>query len=100
MNIDGRKVALTRIELELLQALVERPGHILGREQLMRRTYPDHRVVSDHTINSHVKRLRAKLRDVGGGTDGQLENSDKIGVPQECGTAGTEPVDQYDQLRT
>jgi len=63
--IHGRGVPLTRNELGLLQALMERPGHILGRAQLMRRIYPDHRVVSDRTIDSHVKKLRAKLRAAG-----------------------------------
>ena len=59
--IHGRGVPLTRNELGLLQALMERPGHILGRAQLMRRIYPDHRVVSDRTIDSHVRNLRRKL---------------------------------------
>ena len=67
--VDGRRVELTKIELGLLQALMERPGHILGRAQLMRRIYPDHRVVSDRTIDSHVKKLRAKLREAGGGDE-------------------------------
>lgn len=69
VSIDGRSVALTRIELGLLQTLAERPGHILGRAQLMERIYPDHRVVSDRTIDSHVKKLRAKLRGVSGGAE-------------------------------
>jgi len=67
--VNGHGVPLTKIELGLLGALMERPGHILGRAQLMRRIYPDHRVVSDRTIDSHVKKLRAKLREAGGGDE-------------------------------
>ncbi len=67
--VDGHGVPLTKIELGLLEALMERPGHILGRAQLMRRIYSDHRVVSDRTIDSHVKKLRAKLREAGGGEE-------------------------------
>ena len=66
VEIDGERVALTLIELRLLQALCERPGHILSRPQLMERIYPDHRVVSDRTVDSHVKKLRQKLRSAGG----------------------------------
>ena len=69
VSINGQRISLTRIELGLLQVLTERPGHILAREQLMRRIYPDHRVVSDRTIDSHVKKLRAKLRDATQGVD-------------------------------
>ena len=64
--VNGHGVPLTKIELGLLSALMERPGHILTRAQLMRRICPDHRVVSDRTIDSHVKKLRAKLREAGG----------------------------------
>ena len=69
VSINGQRISLTRIELGLLQALTERPGHILARAQLMKRIYPDHRVVSDRTIDSHVKKLRAKLRDATHGVD-------------------------------
>ena len=68
-SVDGRSVALTKIEIGLLEALMERPGHVLGRAQLMRRIYSDHRVVSDRTIDSHVKKLRAKLREIAGGAE-------------------------------
>jgi two-component system response regulator BaeR len=69
VTIQGQSVSLTKIELSLLQALTQRPGHILAREQLMQRIYPDRRVVSDRTIDSHVKKLRAKLRSASGGID-------------------------------
>ena len=66
VEIEGRSASLTLIELRLLAVLMERPGHILSRPRLMERIYPDHRVVSDRTVDSHVKKLRQKLRSVGG----------------------------------
>jgi two-component system, OmpR family, response regulator BaeR len=59
----GNSLALTAVEFALLQALADHPGHIRSRQQLMDRIYTDHRVVSDRTIDSHVKKLRQKLVD-------------------------------------
>jgi len=56
-----REIELTAIELALLQALHQAHGRILSRGQLMERIYPDQRVVSDRTIDSHVKKLRRRL---------------------------------------
>ena len=66
VSIHGHDVSLTLVELELLKALHERPGHIFSRAKLMHRIYPDNRIVSDRTIDSHVKKLRQKLRSVSG----------------------------------
>lgn len=55
------RVALTAIEFELLSALARHPGRIWTRDQLMDVIYPDHRVVSDRTIDSHIRKLRRKL---------------------------------------
>ncbi|WP_421865926.1 response regulator [Motiliproteus sp.] len=65
-KLHDREVLLTVIEFRLLQALLQRPGQILTREQLMNRIYPDSRIVSDRTIDSHIRKLRAKLADEGG----------------------------------
>jgi two-component system response regulator BaeR len=40
---------------------MERPGRVLSRNQLMNLCYADERVVSDRTIDTHVKNLRKKL---------------------------------------
>ena len=52
---------LTPVEFRLLTALAESPGRVLSRDALMEHAYTDHRVVSDRTIDSHVKNLRRKL---------------------------------------
>ncbi|MFT5175697.1 MAG: two-component system response regulator BaeR [Gammaproteobacteria bacterium] len=57
----GKEVELTRVEFQLLQALHHHPGRIYSRAQLMDLIYPDRRIVSDRTIDSHVKKLRKKL---------------------------------------
>ncbi len=54
---------LTPVEFRLLQALCKHPGRVLTRNQLMDIVYTDGRVVSDRTMDSHVKNLRRKLTD-------------------------------------
>ena len=61
VNISDKKIELTAVELKLLQTMADTPGRIYNRNQLMSRIYPDNRVVSDRTIDSHVKKLRQKL---------------------------------------
>jgi len=61
LRIGDKECALTSVELNLLKALHASPGRIFNRNQLMARIYPDSRVVSDRTIDSHVKKLRQKI---------------------------------------
>ncbi|MCC6301845.1 MAG: response regulator [Gammaproteobacteria bacterium] len=58
---DGRSVVLTMVEFKLLETLYREPGRIYSRGYLMDRIYKDSRVVSDRTIDSHIKKLRKKL---------------------------------------
>jgi two-component system response regulator BaeR len=60
----GREIELTAIEFALLATLHRAPGRIFQRERLMDRIYTDHRVVSDRTIDSHVKKLRRRLAEL------------------------------------
>jgi two-component system response regulator BaeR len=64
VSADGREVELTAVEFALLQTLYAAPGRIFSRDRLMDRIYRDHRVVSDRTIDSHVKKLRRKLAEL------------------------------------
>jgi two-component system response regulator BaeR len=61
VSVQDQQIELTSVEFELLKTLVARPGVIYSRQQLMDRIYDDHRIVSDRTIDSHVKKLRKKL---------------------------------------
>jgi two-component system response regulator ChvI len=58
----GDNVALTVTEFLLLQALASRPGFVKSRDQLMDVAYDDQVYVDDRTIDSHIKRLRKKMR--------------------------------------
>jgi two-component system response regulator ChvI len=60
----GREVALTVTEFLILRALAQRPGHVKSRDQLMDVAYDDNVYVDDRTIDSHIKRLRKKFREV------------------------------------
>jgi two-component system, OmpR family, response regulator BaeR len=60
----GREIELTAVEFQLLQTLYRQPGHIFSRSKLMDLVYPDQRIVSDRTIDSHIKKLRKKLDEL------------------------------------
>ena len=61
---DGRDVALTVTEFMILETLAQRPGVVKSRNQLMDAVYHDDIYVDDRTIDSHIKRLRKKFRQV------------------------------------
>lgn len=70
-DADGRRVRyrgqvldLTRYEYGLLAALLARPGAVLSRAQLMDRVWGDALESGDRTVDTHIKTLRAKLREV------------------------------------
>jgi len=61
---DNRPVRLTVTEFLLLQSLAQRPGFVKSRDNLMDAAYEDQVYVDDRTIDSHIKRMRKKFRDV------------------------------------
>ncbi|MFM6933218.1 MAG: response regulator transcription factor [Novosphingobium sp.] len=61
---DGKAVSLTVTEFLILEALAQRPGVVKSRNQLMDAAYSDDIFVDDRTIDSHIKRLRRKFREV------------------------------------
>ncbi len=64
VSVDGREVRLTPIEYKLLQALMEFPGRVFTRDQLLAHVYAfDEAVVVDRTIDVHIGKLREKLGD-------------------------------------
>jgi two-component system, OmpR family, response regulator BaeR len=65
-SLDGVDLDLTRVEFRLLMTLATRPGKVFGRDALMNGLYDDYRVVSDRTVDSHVKNVRQKASAVGG----------------------------------
>jgi len=63
-RLDGRAIDLTPVEFRLLRALAAVPGRVFPREKLLAQLYEDHRVVTDRTVDAHVKNLRRKLEEV------------------------------------
>jgi two-component system response regulator BaeR len=61
--LKGHSLDLTVVEFQLLKLLASDPGRIFTRNQLIDRIYHDHRIVSDRTIDSHIKKLRRKISD-------------------------------------
>ncbi|HEY0011221.1 MAG TPA: response regulator transcription factor [Allosphingosinicella sp.] len=60
----GQDVTLTVTEFMILEALAQRPGVVKSRNQLMDVAYQDDIYVDDRTIDSHIKRMRRKFREV------------------------------------
>jgi two-component system catabolic regulation response regulator CreB len=63
--VDGREMELTRVEFDLLACLIESPGRVFTREQLIDRVWGDGFAITDRTVDSHVKGLRRKVSEVG-----------------------------------
>lgn len=65
IRVRGQALSVTPVEFRLLKKLLAQPGRVFSRRQLMDAAYRDHRIVSDRTVDSHVKNLRRKLADAG-----------------------------------
>jgi two-component system OmpR family response regulator len=57
----GELVELTPAELAVLAALIERPGVVLSRAELVERGHGDGTVITERTIDTHVRRIRRKF---------------------------------------
>ncbi|MGF0238027.1 response regulator [Rhodococcus sp. IEGM1300] len=66
---DGISLDLTPVELRLLKTLGDAPGRVFSRDQLLDKLYFDHRVVTDRTVDSHIRNLRRKLEQACPGQD-------------------------------
>ncbi len=62
---DEQELVLTLTEFGLLRTLISRPGRVCSRDHLMSASYELHKIVSDRTIDSHVRRLRQKFLALG-----------------------------------
>jgi len=67
--INNRQLKLSPVEFALLSRLAAQPGRVFSRDQLMSSIYADYRIVSDRTVDTHVKNLRRKLEETGAGTE-------------------------------
>lgn len=65
-SVDGKALELTRVEFDLLHCMLEAPGRVFTRAQLIERIWGDNFAITDRTVDSHVKALRRKVSDCGG----------------------------------
>ena len=63
-SLDGCPLELTPVEFRLLSTFLTHPGWVFSRSQLVETLYADFRVVSDRTVDSHIKNLRKKSRTI------------------------------------
>ncbi len=63
IRLHGNALDLSRTEYRLLKVLIERPGRVFSRDELMERAWDDPASAFDRTVDAHVKALRAKLRE-------------------------------------
>ena len=68
-RLEGTVLELTPVEFRLLETLAAHPGRVFSRAALLERIYDDHRVVSDRTVDSHIKNLRRKMATAAPGRD-------------------------------
>ncbi len=64
VRFEDHEQILTSVEFALLHTLYQSPGRIFSRNQLMDSIYTDQRIVSDRTVDSHIKKLRQKLHQL------------------------------------
>lgn len=83
----GQALDLTRYEYGLLEALLQRPGAVLSRAQLMDRVWSDALDSGDRTVDTHIKTLRAKLREIEAATEDTIRTHRGLGYSIDVGAA-------------
>jgi len=64
-RVNGSILELTRVEFDVLSCLLEQPGRVYSRAELIGRVWGDGFAITDRTIDSHVKALRKKVAEAG-----------------------------------
>jgi len=62
--IKGKKLDLTPVEFRMLTMFINHPGRVYNRDQILNTVFDDGRIVLDRTVDTHIKNLRQKLKDV------------------------------------
>ena len=68
-RLAGKVLPLTPVEFRLLATLYAHSGRVYSRAQLQAQCYLDHRIVSDRTVDSHIKNLRRNFEELSPGSD-------------------------------
>lgn len=61
VTLDGEKIALTKLEFELLLLFLRKPNKVFAREELLKRCWPSDTYVLDRTVDVNITRLRKKI---------------------------------------
>ena len=61
MSIEGKQVAFTKTEFELLHTLLDEKGRVFSRQELINRIWPSDVLVLDRTVDVNITRLRKKI---------------------------------------
>ena len=77
--LDDVELGLTPVEFRLLMSLLQHPGRVHSRNDLMAAVYLDHRIVTDRTVDTHVKNLRRKLEQARAGAGECIESVYGVG---------------------
>lgn len=79
IHCHGETLDLTAHEYKLLLVLLEKPGRVFTRDQLLEHAWQDPGAVTDRTIDAHVKSIRAKLRAVRVGAEDLIQTRRGLG---------------------
>lgn len=79
IHCDGTVLDLTAHEYKLLLVLMEKPGRVFTRDQLLDHAWQDPGAVTDRTVDAHIKSIRAKLRAVSPGAENRIETRRGLG---------------------
>ena len=77
--LDDVELGLTPVEFRLSMSLLQHPGRVHSRNDLMAAVYLDHRIVTDRTVDTHVKNLRRKLEQARAGAGECIESVYGVG---------------------
>ena len=76
---DGTPLDLTAHEYKLLIVLMEKPGRVYSRDQLLTLAWQDPGAVTDRTVDAHIKSIRAKLKKINDGSENLIETRRGLG---------------------
>jgi two-component system catabolic regulation response regulator CreB len=79
IHFEGQPLDLTAHEYKLLLVLMDKPGRVFTRDQLLDHAWVDPGAVTDRTVDAHIKSIRAKLRAARTGAENLIETRRGLG---------------------
>ena len=79
IHFEGQPLDLTAHEYKLLLVLMDKPGRVFTRDQLLDHAWVDPGAVTDRTVDAHIKSIRAKLRSARTGAENLIETRRGLG---------------------